>query len=96
MEQKMKSWEAIYAIKNGLVDNIVKEIGCRTLDVSEDNVNVFAIEHHCNEGIWGKLCTMSEDGFTLGDECDCMRLVWKDMIIEDLAMVLDYLRTGNW
>jgi hypothetical protein len=32
----------------------------------------------------------------MGGEFDGIQLVWKDMIVEDLAMVLDYLRTGNW
>ena len=42
------------------------------------------------------LNTMNKDGFTMGGEFDGIQLVWKDMIVEDLAMVLDYLRTGNW
>ena len=96
MEKKVETWRIISDIKNGLVSQVVEEIGERTLDVSEDNVKVFAIEHHCNEGLWGTLNTMSADGFTLGDDFDGIQMVWKDMIVEDLAMVLDYLRTGNW
>ena len=94
MEEKLKAWETVYSVKNSLVDMIETALGERTLDVSEDNVNVFAIEHHCNEGLWGTLNTMSADGFTMGGDGE--ELVWKDMIVEDLAMVLDYLRTGNW
>lgn len=94
MKEEMKAWEGVAIVKNSLVESVVEEIGERTLDVSEDNVKVFAIEHHCNEGLWGTLNTISEDGFTLvGDNEE---LMWKDMIVEDLAMVLDYLRTGNW
>lgn len=94
MEEKLKAWETVYSVKNSLVESIVEEIAERTIDVSEENVKVFAIEHHSNEGLWGTLNTISEDGFTLvGDDEE---LVWKDMIVEDLAMVLDYLRTGNW
>lgn len=94
MEEKLKAWETVYSVKNSLVDMIETALGERTIDVSEENVNVFAIEHHSNEGFWGTLNTISEDGFTLvGDDEE---LVWKDMIVEDLAMVLDYLRTGNW
>lgn len=96
MKEKVEIWRIICDIKNGLVSQVVEEIGERTLDVSEDNVKVFAIEHHCNEGLWGTLNTMSADGFTMGDDFDGIQLVWKDMIVEDLAMVLDYLRTGNW
>ena len=96
MKEKVETWRIISDIKNGLVSQVVEEIGERTLDVSEDNVKVFAIEHHCNEGLWGTLNTMSADGFTMGDDFDGIQLVWKDMIVEDLAMVLDYLRTGNW
>lgn len=94
MKEKVETWRIVSDIKNGLVSQVVEEIGERTLDVSEDNVNVFAIEHHCNEGLWGTLNTMSADGFTMGGDGE--ELVWKDMIVEDLAMVLDYLRTGNW
>ena len=96
MKEKVETWRLVSDIKNGLVSQVVEEIGERTLDVSEDNVKVFAIEHHCNEGLWGTLNTMSADGFTMGDDFDGIQLVWKDMIVEDLAMVLDYLRTGNW
>ena len=96
MKEKVETWRIICDIKNGLVSQVVEEIGERTLDVSEDNVKVFAIEHHCNEGLWGTLNTMSAYGFTMGDDFDGIQLLWKDMIVEDLAMVLDYLRTGNW
>ncbi len=68
--------------------------GEREIDVSKENVKVFAIEHHCNEGLEGTLDTMSAGGFTMGGDGE--ELPWKDMIVEDLAMVLDYLRTGNW
>lgn len=95
-EKKVEIWRIVSDIKNGLINHIVKEIGERTLDVSEDNVKVFAIDHHCNEGLWGTLNTMNKDGFTMGGEFDGIQLVWKDMIVEDLAMVLDYLRTGHW
>ena len=96
MKEKVETWRIVSDIKNGFVSQVVEEIGERTLDVSEDNVNVFAIEHHCNEGLWGTLNTMSADGFTMGNDFDGIQLPWKDMIVEDLAMVLDYLRTGNW
>ena len=96
MKDKVETWRIVSDIKNGLVSQVVEEIGERTLDVSEENVKVFAIEHHCNEGLWGTLNTMSADGFTMGDDFDGIQLVWKDMIVEDLAMVLDYLRTGHW
>ena len=96
MKEEMKAWEGVYIVKNSLVESIVEEIGERNLDVSECNVCVFAIEHHCNEGFWGTLNMMNKDRFTMGDEFDGIQLVWKDMIVEDLAMVLDYLRTGNW
>ena len=94
MKEKLETWRIVSDIKNGLVSQVVEEIGERNLDVSEDNVKVFAIEHHCNEGLWGALNTMNKDGFTMGGDGE--ELVWKDMIVEDLAMVLDYLRTGNW
>lgn len=96
MKEKVETWRIVSDIKNGLISQVVEEIGERTLDVSEENVKVFAIEHHCNEGLWGTLNTMSADGFTMGDDFDGIQLVWKDMIVEDLAMVLDYLRTGHW
>ena len=96
MEEKVNAWKGVAVLKNGLVNNIVTEIGERTLDVSDDNVKVFAIEHHCNEGLWGTLCTMSADGFTMGEDADNIDLCWRDMIVEDLGMVLDYLRTGYW
>lgn len=96
MEKEMKAWRIVCDIKNGLINQVVEEIGEREIDVSDENVKVFAIEHHCNEGLWGTLCTMSADGFTMGEDADNIDLCWKDMIVEDLAMVLDYLRTGNW
>ena len=101
MEKEMKAWRIVSDIKNGLINQVVEEIGEREIDLSEDNVNVFAIEHHCNEGLWGTLDTMSADGFTMSADGftiggDGEELPWKDMIVEDLAMVLDYLRTGNW
>lgn len=96
MEKGTNAWKEVCDVKNRLIDNIVKEIGERTLDVREENVKVFAIEHHCNEGLWGELSTMSAEGFTMGDGYEGIELCWKDMIVEDLAMVLDYLRTGNW
>ena len=96
MGKVVMAFDAVYEKKNELVNHIVRELGDRTLDVSGDNVRVFAVEHHCNEALWGTLHTMSGYGFSLGSDCDNMELVWRDMIIEDLAMVLDYLRTGNW
>ena len=95
MERKAtRAWDAVYEIKKDLVNCIVKELGDRTIDVSKENVYVFAIEHHCNEGLWGGLGTISKEGFTMDGEADELR--WHDMIVEDLAMVLDYLRTGSW
>jgi hypothetical protein len=96
MKEKVETWRIVSDVKNGLISQVVEEIGGRTLEVSEENVKVFAIEHHCNEGLWGTLNTMSADGFTMGDDFDGIQLMWKDMIVEDLAMVLDYLRTGHW
>lgn len=93
-EKKTKMWETLYEIKNDLVCKVVDAIGEQTLDLSGENVYVFAIEHHCNEGIWGRLGTISADGFTLDDYCE--EYVWKDMIMEDLAMIHDYLTTGSW
>ena len=95
-EKNVRVWKAINDIKTGLVNYIVNEIGDRKLDLQEENVCVFAIEHHSDEGIWGTLGTISKDGFTMGDGCDGIELRWHDMIVEDLAMVLDYLRTGSW
>lgn len=94
MGKEMKAWKTIAEVKHGLIDRIVRELGGRTIDVSKENVKVFAIEHHCNEGLDGTLNTMSAYGFTMGGDGE--ELLWKDMIVEDLAMVLDYLRTGNW
>ena len=92
--KKTKMWERIYGMKNDLVAKVKDAIGDRTLDLSDENVYVFAIEHHSNEGLWGRLGTISEDGFTM--DGDDEELVWKDMIMEDLAMICDYLTTGNW
>ena len=92
--KKTKMWESIYEMKNDLISKVVDAIGDRTLDLSDENVYVFAIEHHCNEGLWGRLGTISEDGFTM--DGDDEELVWKDMIMEDLAMIYDYLTTGSW
>lgn len=95
MEAKeTKMWKRIYGMKNDLVAKVKEAIGDRTLDLSDENVYVFAIEHHCNEGLWGRLGTISEDGFTLDSYCE--EYVWKDMIVEDLAMIYDYLTTGSW
>lgn len=96
-EKKIWTWNAVYAVKKGLVNSIVEELGERTLDLSGENVKVFAIEHHCNEAIWGTLGTISASGFTLIGECDSDEEIrWHDMIAEDLAMILDYLLTGKW
>ena len=93
-EQKPKMWKVLYDIKNGLVSKVVDAIGEQTFDLSGENVYVFAIEHHNNEGIWGRLGTISADGFTLDGDCEV--LVWKDMIMEDLAMIYEYITTGSW
>ena len=94
--RELRMWDTVHEIKKGTINAIVEELGGRTLDVSEYNVKVFAIEHHCDEGLWGILNTISPEGFTIDDDFDDDRLVWYDMIVEDLAMVLDYLRTGSW
>lgn len=97
MEKKAWTWNSVYAVKKGLVNSIVEELGERTIDLSEENVKVLAVEHHCNEAIWGTLGTISASGFTLGGECESNEeLRWLDMIVEDLAMVFDYLTTGSW
>lgn len=92
--KKARMWERIYEMKNDLEAKVKEAIGDRILDLSDENVYVFAIEHHCNEGLWGRLETISEDGFTM--DGDGEELVWKDMIMEDLAMIYDYLTTGSW
>ena len=94
--KEKKAWEMIYEIKKGLVNNIVAELGERELDVCKDDIRVFAIEHHCNEGLQGLLVSMSSSGFVMAWEEDVEEFRWYDMIVEDLAMVLDYLRTGSW
>lgn len=94
MEKKPMMWEVVDGVKRDLINKVVNAIGDKTLDLSKENVYVFAIEHHCSEGICGKLGTISEDGFTMDDDGE--ELVWKDMIVEDLAMVYDYLTTGSW
>lgn len=93
-EKKSKAWDAISDIKKELVSKIVEAIGGRTIDVSEAKVYVFGIEHNSNEGVWGVLTMLSPDGFTL--DFDGIKLPWRDMIVEDLAMVYDYLLTGKW
>lgn len=93
-KEKAKMWETVASIKNGLVREIVNTIGEQTIDLSEERVKVFAIEHRCNEGLDGILGTISADGFTL--DYDCELISWKDMIVEDLAMVYNYLTTGRW
>ena len=96
MKEKVETWRIVSDIKNGLVSQVVEEIGESVLDASRENVKVFAIDHRCNEGLWGTLGVMNKDGFMMGDDFDGIQLPWKDMIVEDLAMVLDYLRTGHW
>ena len=59
MKEKVRVWETINDIKIGLVNHIVNEIGERTLELQEENVCVFAIEHHSEDGIWGTLGTIS-------------------------------------
>ena len=93
-EKKERVWETLHRIKEKLVCDICQILDERTIDLSEENVYVFAIEHHCNEGLWGELGTISKEGFTMDGDADELR--WHDMIVEDLAMVLDYLRTGSW
>ena len=97
METKeLRMWDTLHEIKKGIVNTIVEELGDRTLDVSECNVEVFAIEHHCNAGLQGTLVSLSTSGFVMAWEGDTEEFYWYDMIVEDLAMVLDYLRTGSW
>lgn len=92
--KELRMWDALHETKKGTVNAIVEELGERTLDLSEENVRVFAVDHHCNEGIWGTLGVISKGGFTMDGDTEV--LYWYDMIVEDLAMVLDYLRTGSW
>ena len=94
MEKKTTMLETMLTIKNGLINEIVKTIGERTIDVSEEGVTVSAVEHHCNEGLFGEIIEMSASGFKL--QWDACELPWKDMVVEDLAMVYDYLTTGRW
>lgn len=97
METKdLRMWDALHEIKKGTVNAIVEELGERKLDVSEYNMRVFAVERHCNEGLQGTLVSMSSSGFVMALEGDAEEFYWYDMIVEDLAMVLDYLRTGRW
>lgn len=93
-EKKPKMWETIYEIKKGLIRKIVEVIGERTIDVSEHNINVSAVEHHSGEGLHGQLVRLTEDGFVL--QWDALELPWSDMVVEDLAIVHDYLTTGEW
>ena len=97
MEKKeTRTWDAVYEMKKTLVNSIVTELGERELGVCKDSIRVFAIEHHCNEGLHGLLVSMSSSGFVMAWEGDVEEFRWHDMIVEDLAMVLDYLRTGSW
>ena len=93
MEQG-RAWRNVKEIKVRLVDLICKELGERTVDLRKENVKVFAIEHHCNEALWGNIGVISNNGFTMDDDTE--EIIWHDMIVEDLAMVLDYLKTGVW
>ena len=72
----------------------VKDYGKERECMGREYMKLFAVEHHCNEMVEGDVQMISSSGFTLDSYCD--ELEWKDMIVEDLAMVLDYLRTGNW
>lgn len=93
MEQG-RAWRSVREIKVRLVDLICKELGERTVDLRQENVKVFAIEHHCNEALWGNIGVISNYGFTMDDDPE--EIIWNDMIVEDLEMVLDYLKTGIW
>lgn len=92
--KEVKIWDVIYDIKKGLVVKIKEMIGERTIDVSNDNINVSAVEHHSGEGLHGQLVRLTEAGFVL--QWDALELPWNDMVVEDLAMVHDYLLTGKW
>ena len=92
----LRTLDALYEIKKGTVNAIVEELGERKLDVSEYNMRVFTVDHRCNEGFQGTLVSMSSSGFVMDWEGDVEEFYWYDMIVEDLAMVLDYLRTGSW
>lgn len=91
-----KVWDAVYEIKKGIVESIMRELGERTLDLGKENVRVFAIDHRCNEGLQGTLVSISKSGFVMAWIGDVEEFVWYDMIVEDLATVLDYIRTGSW
>lgn len=93
MEQK-KMWRVVYEMKMDLVSKIEELVGERTIDVSDDNINVSAVERHGGEALHGGLMELNEDGFIL--DFDATELPWSDMVVEDLAMVHDYLLTGEW
>jgi hypothetical protein len=95
MEKKMM-YVTVYKLKNELVSSIIETIGERTIDLSGEGVSVTAVEHHCGEAVSGTLGPISGSGFYLGDDCDNIELVWKDMIVEDLAIVHDNLIAGIW
>ena len=95
MESKgVRAWSLISEIKRDLVNSIIKELGDRKLDLSGECMKLFAVEHHCNEMVDGDVTEISASGFRLDSYCD--ELCWSNMVVEDLAMVLDYLRTGSW
>lgn len=87
-------YNAVYDIKKTLIAKIGDAMKGRTLDVSADNIKVSAVEHHSGEGLYGQLVSLAEYGFVL--QWDALELPWKDMVVEDLAMVYDYLTTGSW
>lgn len=95
MEKKMM-YVTVYKLKNELVSSIIETIGERTIDLSGERVDVTAVEHHSGETVSGALGSISGSGFSLGDDCDNIELVWKNMIVEDLAIVHDYLIAGHW
>ena len=95
MEKKMM-YAAVYKLKKELVSSIIETIGERTIDLSGERVSVTAVEHHSGETVSGTLGSISGSGFSLGDDCDNIELVWKDMIVEDLAIVNDHLIAGHW
>ena len=95
MEKKMM-YAAVYKLKKELVSSIIETIGERTIDLSGERVSVTAVEHNSGETVSGTVGSISGRGFSLVDECDNIELVWKDMIVEDLAIVNDHLIAGHW
>lgn len=82
-------WRMSHDMKTQVLIRLCDVLGDSVVDLREAGIDVAAIEHHSGEGLHGRVIEICSDGFKL--EYDHLQLPLRDMMLEDLCYVLDFL-----